>query len=262
MSISNPTSSAAATIQSLKRIVTDGEIDLYNTQGYCLFKQLLPPDAAGELREEVEEIMSVVGLGVVKLRQTHQYLKGGGLDAYIHGELLRGLASQLLGRPAHLYLPFTAVKSGGGGGRFHFHQDNNYTRWLGPGINLWTALSPMRPENGALQILPQSHLNGDLKSVNAGDGDNHRKVDFEPDKFDLIEMEPGDCVAFTRWTVHGSGPNTTSKDRVAYAVQFHRDDTVALVDGVETRLLENPRFKDIHGVDQIMTDGFGSRDGH
>lgn len=249
-------------IRGLRRKVSPEEITFYKEQGYCVFRNLLAPSLAKDLKEEVEAIMAVIGLGVVKLRQTPQYLKGGGIDAFVNSGLLRGMASQLLEGPAHLYLPFTAVKSGGGGGRFHFHQDNNYTRWLGPGINLWTALTPMRAENGALQILPGSHLRGDLASVNAGDGDNHRKVDFEPEKFELIEMEPGDCVAFTRWTVHGSGPNLTAENRIAYAVQFHREDTIALVNGKEIRLLDHPRFTDIHGVDQIKADGFGPRDGH
>ena len=78
--------------------------------------------------------------------------------------------------PATLYLPFTAVKSGGGGGRFHFHQDNQYTRFDGPGINIWIALSPMSPENGCLQVVPRSHLAGTLDSVENPDGDGHRTV--------------------------------------------------------------------------------------
>ena len=39
-----------------------------------------------------------------------------------------------------------------------------------------------------------------------------------------IRMRAGDAVAFSRWTVHGSGANVTSEPRVAYALQCSRED--------------------------------------
>jgi 2-oxoglutarate-dependent dioxygenase len=58
-------------------------------------------------------------------------------------------------------------------------------------------------------------------------------------------MRPGDCVAFSRLTVHGSGPNVSNEPRVAYAVQFHRDDVNYSLDGGQTWtfLKDNPRWK-------------------
>jgi 2-oxoglutarate-dependent dioxygenase len=256
-----PTPSASA---FPRRTVAPGEIKEYKEKGYVVFRGLVSPDRARELHREVMAIMDVVGLGHTKLRQTAQYLRGSLLASYVQGPLLRGMASALMESPAHLYLPFTAVKSGGGGGRFHFHQDGNYTRYVrGQGVNFWTALVPMRENNGGLRIVPGSHAQGELPAENANDGDAHRKISGgEPEGSLLIEMEPGDCVAFTRWTVHGSGPNRTDGHRVAYAVQFHSEDAVAVVDGREILLREQPRFTDIWGVDRIVAANAGSRDGH
>ncbi|HEY3328793.1 MAG TPA: phytanoyl-CoA dioxygenase family protein [Capsulimonadaceae bacterium] len=176
------------------------------------------------------------------MRQTARYLAGGNIDSLVNSPALREVAEALMGGPSTLYLPFTAVKSGGGGGRFHFHQDNQYTRLDGPGINLWFALTAMMPENGCLQVVPGSHLSGTLPADVLGDG--HRSVTAEPDDFISIEMQPGDCIAFTRLTVHGSGPNVTPAPRVAYAVQFHRDDVNATWDGSggPVNLKAHPRF--------------------
>jgi 2-oxoglutarate-dependent dioxygenase len=148
-----------------------------------------------------------------------------------------------MGGVAALYLPFTAVNSGGGGGRFHFHQDNQYTRFDGPGINLWFALSPMTVENGCLQVVPGSHFQGTLPSFSP-ENDGHKAVTFEPNDFVPIVMQPGDCVAFSRLTVHGSGENTTNAPRVAYAVQFAREDVNYSTDQGQTwaSLRENPRW--------------------
>jgi 2-oxoglutarate-dependent dioxygenase len=182
------------------------------------------------------------------------------LDAFINSPRLRAIAEQLLEGPGTLYMPFTAVKSGGGGGRFHFHQDNQYTRFDGPGINLWTALTPMTPENGCLQVAPRSHLQGTLESELSGDGDQHKKITWEPEYFLPLRMRPGDCVAFSRLTIHGSGSNTTESPRVAYAAQFHRDDVWALQGGDWVLLKESPRWN-VRPVQEITVPP-EKQDGH
>jgi 2-oxoglutarate-dependent dioxygenase len=233
------------------RTLTDEEIRFYQDEGYLLLRRLITPEVSAALRAEVMSIMDIIGLGQTKLKQSGEYLPGSGLDAFVNSPVLLSLAEALMGGPSTLYLPFTAVKSGGGGGQFHFHQDNQYTRFDGPGINLWTALSPMTEENGCLQVVPRSHLSGTLPS-HSPDADGHRAVTFEPEDFVSVSMDPGDCIAFSRLTVHGSGPNVSSEPRVAYAVQYHRDDVNFSLDGGETWkvLKDNPRYntKPVHEI--------------
>jgi 2-oxoglutarate-dependent dioxygenase len=245
------------------RAIRPEEKAFYDQEGYVVLKGILSLAHVALLYEETMSIMEAIGLEPTKLKQTHQYLHGGPIDHFVHSEEMREIASGLTGGPSSLYLPFTAVKTGQGGGRFHFHQDNQYTRHDGPSINLWTALTPMTEANGCLQVVPRSHLEGTLESDESGDGDHHRKVKWEPSDFVNILMEPGDCVAFTRLTVHGSGPNNTSENRVAYAIQYHRDDVNYLDRETNTwkLLKEFRRFADIHGCDKIEPPQ-GKRDGH
>jgi 2-oxoglutarate-dependent dioxygenase len=220
------------------------QITSYKEEGYVLLPGLITRDEAARLRREVMNIMDVIGLPMTKLKQTSEYLEGSELDTFVNSPHLKSIAGQLMEGPSTLYLPFTAVKSGGGGDRFHFHQDNNYTRFDGPGINLWFALEEMRVNNGCLQIVPRSHLNGTAESVVAANDDRHRMVKWEPKDFVTVNMQPGDCVAFSRLTVHGSGKNDSSQPRVAYAVQFHRNDVKWLDRESDSwkLLLENPRW--------------------
>ncbi len=232
--------------------LAQGEIRFYQEEGYLLIPGLLSAPFAQELRDEVMAIVQQIGMlrdrsgrlrgAAGKLVQTQQYLKGGAVDALVNSDELAHLAGQLMGGSAMLYLPFTAVKGAGGGGRFHFHQDNQYTHFDGPGINLWCALSPMHPENGCLQIVPRSHQLGTLEATDSGDGDTHRRLTVEPSRFLPLRMQPGDCVAFSRLTVHGSGVNSSDEVRVAYAVQFARHDASAFFDGRWAPLAERPRF--------------------
>lgn len=234
------------------------EISFYRSEGYLLVPNFVREDALAALCGEVLSIMqSAFGLSEAnlskasstadKLRQCGQYLKDSALDSLINGANTLTLAGSLLEGTAHVYMPFTAVKAAGGGGQFHMHQDNSYTRHepaMGS-LNIWVALSDMTPENGCLRIVPRSHRQGQLDSHNAGDGDSHRSVDFDPDLVFPVRMRAGDAVVFSRWTVHGSGPNTGREPRLAYALQFHRDDVSFLdpADGTWKRLIENPRWK-------------------
>lgn len=86
-------------------------LPFYSDEGYLLMKGLLTPDYAAALKAEVMDIMSVVGLGVTKLRQSHEYLRGSALDTFVNSPHLLEIAAMLMGGPSSLYLPFTAVKS-------------------------------------------------------------------------------------------------------------------------------------------------------
>ncbi|HEV7301097.1 MAG TPA: phytanoyl-CoA dioxygenase family protein [Tepidisphaeraceae bacterium] len=234
--------------------LTDREVRFYNEEGYLPLPGLVRSDAVAALRQEVFDVLEANGVpadslkratsAADKLRQNSQYVAGTLLDALINSDATRAVASRLIGGTAHRYMPFTAVKAGGGGGTFHYHQDNNYTVHepaIGS-INIWVALVDMTPENGCLQVIPRSHLCGQIKSRNSDDGDGHQQIDVDLNECLPIRMRAGDAVAFTRWTVHGSGPNHTNEARVAYALQYHRDD-VKWKDGDQWRsLVETPRF--------------------
>lgn len=236
--------------------LTDGEVRFYNEEGYLPLPGFVHADAVEALRREVMEVLEANGVpadslrrassAADKLRQNSQYLEGSHLDALINGPQTLAVAARLIGGPAHRYMPFTAVKAGGGGGTFHFHQDNNYTQHepaIGS-INIWVALVDMTPENGCLQIIPRSHLSGQQQSRNSDDGDAHQQLDVDPLQCLPIRMRAGDAVAFTRWTIHGSGPNTTDQPRVAYALQYHREDVKWLDKntGDWKKLIDTPRW--------------------
>ena len=234
--------------------IADSQVDFYLHHGYLVIPDMLYTNTVDAIREEVLVIMAANGFDRLrldrneetadKLRQVSVSQKGSLLDGLINGTPTLSLASRLVGGPAVRYMPFTAVKTGGGGGKFHFHQDNNYTQHDPPlaSINIWVALEEMTLNNGCLVVAPGSHLDGSHAWVNAGEGDDHRKVAFDPSDTVPILMRPGDAVAFTRLTVHGSGPNTTHPARIAYALQYHRDDVKFLNDetGEWKLLLEEP----------------------
>lgn len=229
----------ATAIGSIVRPTDISEVDLnfYKNEGYLCLEQLVDREAVETLRREVLEIVCVAhqlspedlvkaSTSADKLRQSRQYLASMKLNQLINGSEMLSLASQLVEGEAKLYSPFTAVKLGGGGGTFGFHQDNNYTQHepAGGSLNIWVALCDMTLENGCLQVVPRSHLNGNVASHESQDADGHREIEVESNDCLELVMRAGDAVAFSRWTIHGSGPNNTGAPRVAYALQYVRDD--------------------------------------
>ncbi|GMU93178.1 MAG: hypothetical protein AMXMBFR4_22360 [Candidatus Hydrogenedentota bacterium] len=194
------------------------------------------------MRAEVLEFLDIIGLAKTKLRQTKPYLAGSCIDGLVNSANLVEPASRLMQGPSTLYSPLTAVKSPGGT-EFHFHPDNQYTRFDGPGINFWFARKEMTTKNGCLLIAPRTHRNGTIEGTEGPDKDGHRTVERVPEHVLPARMRSGDCVAFSRLAVHGSGLNATNGPRVAYAVKFFRDDIRTLHPDGEWRLLkEFPRI--------------------
>jgi len=216
--------------------ITDSEIGFYNKYGYLMLPNLVKKEFIRYLQLEVMEALEYVGVDTKKLnkatsvadklRHSNDYCKESLLDQLINGKETIALVSQLIGGNAIRYFPFAVVKAGGGGGDFHMHQDNNYSLHdpVEGSINIWVALVDMNPDNGCLQIVPESHKLGVLEWENAKDGDEHRKIKEKFENPLPVRLNAGDAVAFSRLTVHGSGANKTSEPRIAYALQYHRDD--------------------------------------
>lgn len=242
--------------------LTEGEVAFYRREGWLPVPGLLAPATAAALRDDVLSIMDRIGgWQGAKLRQTPEYLADGPVDRHVHSARLADLAATLLGGPACLWLPFTAVK-GPQGGRFHFHQDNNYTPVDGPALNIWVALVDMGPELGTLQVVPRSHRSGTRPADRLDDG--HRSITIEESDFIPMRLRAGDAVVFSRDTIHGSGPNTADGPRVAYAVQYGRED--ARYPDPETGepvvLGERPKYPHTHRPVEVITPPTTRTDGH
>lgn len=217
-------------------------IAAYRRDGWTLLKGVLRPEAVAPMREEVLAVLRTRNLPDSYLAQAQEYLAGGHLDGWINGARLRGIAGALLGGPARVYMEFTAVK-GPQQGAFGFHQDNNYTPHRGASLNCWLALVPMCAANGALRVVTGSHADGTVAGRPSTLNSGHREVAATPTSWVDVMMDPGDLCIFDRNTVHGSGANATDAPRVAYAVQFHREDTEAFFDGRWELLTTRPRFR-------------------
>jgi ectoine hydroxylase-related dioxygenase (phytanoyl-CoA dioxygenase family) len=109
---------------------------------------------------------------------------------------------------------------------YRYHQDARFRNaaavrnLLYGTVNAGLAIDPQTEANGALRVIPRSHLHGYLGLSEDGtimtghtpDQDLAR-VGLDPASAVVCEMQPGDLLLWTLYTVHGSAPNVSEHDR-------------------------------------------------
>lgn len=142
-----------------------------------------------------------------------------GILAPLIGEDLKQIINQLHWKPP-----------GARGVEFGYHQDIRFRRpreaYRAPAasyVQTGIAIDPHTRDNGAMTILPGSHRLGELAFEAAGrvmdralSDDDLRALGVDPaSKVDLV-LEPGDVALWHLNLIHGSGPNTSTRDRRFY----------------------------------------------
>jgi len=109
---------------------------------------------------------------------------------------------------------------------YRYHQDARFrnkdaTRNMLEGnVTTGLAIDRQTAANGALKVIPKSHLRGYLGLSEDGTimtghtpDDDLRRVGLNPETAVTCEMEPGDLLLWTLYTVHGSAPNVSPYER-------------------------------------------------
>lgn len=144
---------------------------------------------------------------------------------------------------------------------YRYHQDARFRNQeavrnlLRGTVTTGLAIDRQTVENGALQVVPRSHLNGYLGLSDDGGtlmtgataDEQLRAVGLDPRSVVTCEMEPGDLVIWTLYTVHSSAPNVSTYDRRFMINSYTRADDSergewAFRDGLSTPLGSTPEI--------------------
>jgi ectoine hydroxylase-related dioxygenase (phytanoyl-CoA dioxygenase family) len=110
---------------------------------------------------------------------------------------------------------------------YRFHQDARFREgriknhdYLESTLTTGLAIDRQTAANGALRVIPKSHRLGYLGLSDDGpimvgqtQDEELRRAGLAPSAVVTCEMEPGDLLLWTLFTVHGSAPNTSDIDR-------------------------------------------------
>ncbi len=141
------------------------------------------------------------------------------LDAASRHPRLVDAVEQLIGS-ARLIQDMALLKPPFRGSEKPWHQDTAYFDWtpLGGILGTWIALDAATVENGCMQVIPGSHLEGPVPHFHVRDcqiTDGRVQVQRSV----TIPLEPGGVLFFSGLLHHGTPQNNTAQRR--RALQFH-----------------------------------------
>ncbi len=223
-------------------IVTPAQRDQYQKEGYMILPGVIPSDQLTMLREECsyflgyyDSLMDAKGTQVDGLSHrgkryfiNNRYRLSSRLWEFIFSPLMAEVAQAAVGPDVYLFHEQWVVKGAEQGMKFAWHQDSGYVKWYDPAtrhqpyVTCWCTLDDVSEVNGTVYLLPHSRggTAGTIIDHKQEPGSNDLIGYFGPDPGDPVVVPAGSIVAFTSYTFHRSGPNTTDRMRRIYLPQY------------------------------------------
>jgi len=130
-----------------------------------------------------------------------------------------------------------------GGSRTGWHRDTRYWQFTRPElINAWLALDAESPDNGALRVVPGSHL----LELSLERLDDALFLREDPSNQDLLatavslNLAPGDVLLFHSHLLHAAGNNRTSNVKHSLVFTYRAADNPPLPGSRSARLADVP----------------------
>jgi ectoine hydroxylase-related dioxygenase (phytanoyl-CoA dioxygenase family) len=223
-------------------LVTARHREQYRSEGYMILPGVIPADVLTMLREECSYFLGycdaqldargtpVEGLTHRGKRYfiNNRYRLSARLAEFIFSPLMAEVAQAAVGPEVYLFHEQWVVKGAEQGMKFAWHQDSGYVKWYDPAtrhrpyVTCWCTLDDVSEVNGTVYLLPHSRAGTADRII-----DHHQEPGSNdligytgPDPGDPVIVPAGSIVAFTSYTFHRSGPNTTSRMRRIYLPQY------------------------------------------
>ncbi len=216
----------------------------FNTEGYCLFPDVLSADEADALRMMLDMALATpLALPRAWHRDRAASLDGpeylgephsrdmNWLELCRHPDILDAVET-ILGPNIILVYSSVFIKKPYNSSAVAWHQDNNY--W--PSVHgtevatLWLACDDADVENGAMQVIPRSHLAyEDFATVAAGENQMlSKKVEVTPQmeaSAVTLAMTVGSLSVHDSYILHGSQSNSSGRRRAGYTIRYCSTDS-------------------------------------
>ena len=207
--------------------LTKAGIKTYNEKGYLTPIDAISSQEAEKFRANYYRVQKQYDMDVNPILRSKPHLVFPWLYDLVKSPAITGPVSSILGPNLLAWGTSFFAKPANEPGFVSWHQDANY--WgLEPHdvLTAWIAFTPSLRENGCMRIVPGSHLKGSLEHKDTFSEDNlltrGQEISVhvnEKDATDII-LSPGQMSLHHVSIVHGSDPNTSSIDRIGFAIRY------------------------------------------
>jgi phytanoyl-CoA hydroxylase len=207
--------------------VTTTDIEQFRRDGWCLVDDVFTADECDRIIEHIEQAPFALDLG----RREDGQMKYRPM-MHIDDPFLEGVCADprwapivlpVLGADVRLYWEQSVAKPPEARTELPWHQDNGYTP-LEPEeyLTCWLALDDADADNGGMQVIPGSHHQGTVRHRDDKEKNPYFRVGFDggEDEGITVPVRRGGVLLFSSLLMHRSGPNTTSRNRRAWIIQY------------------------------------------
>jgi chlorinating enzyme len=208
------------------KILSQAAVRQYQEQGYYSPVRVMPPEEAGEIRGKLEAYEA--GHGILEGRMRHKsHLLFTWLAELVRHPLILDAVEDVIGPNILCWGSSFFIKEPRNAGFVSWHQDSTY--WgLDPAdvVTAWFALSDISAENGAMRVIPGTHLLDQVPHQDTFNKDNlltrgqEVMVDVDERQAVMMPLRAGEISLHHVRLIHGSDPNPSDMRRVGFAIRY------------------------------------------
>ena len=230
------------------KLLTPAQAEQYRRDGFVPRVRVMSAQAAAEARARLEDYERRSG-GPLRGNFRHKaHLLFPFLSEIVRNSRLLDAIEDLHGPDLLCWSTNFFIKEARNPAFVSWHQDATYWGLSSPDVvTAWIALTPSTLHNGAMGVIPGSHLQAQLPHRDTFDRNNlltrgqEVAVEVDAAKAYYLTLEPGEASLHHVLLVHGSPPNPSDERRIGFAIryiptsvrQLHGEESATLVRGAD-----------------------------
>ena len=233
-------------------------IECFDRDGIFFPQTLIHGKSADQLIDCYQDFQKEI----VEIRGQELYIKphlvSTWLDSIVFDRQIIDVVEAAIGYDIVLWSSDFFVKTAGKGTWVSWHQDLPYWNLSTTNVvSVWLALTPSTKQSGSMKVIPASHLDGELGTIEDIEGDvlaevssgqrkskpgnllsHEQALNVEINEDDAIDIEliPGQYSIHHGNIIHGGRPNLADHDRVGFVMRFVSGETYCK-SGIDSAML-------------------------
>jgi non-haem Fe2+, alpha-ketoglutarate-dependent halogenase len=232
----------------MPRFLTESQISHFREAGYLSPLRVMTEAEALEVRYRLEAFERTQG-GPLRGELRHKaHLVFKFLSDIVHHPCILDAVEDLYGPDLLCWSTNFFIKEAHAPAFVSWHQDSTYWGLSSPDVvTAWVALTPSNEANGAMSVVPGSHMLDQIPHRDTFDANNlltrgqEVAVQIDTSQAVRLDLQPGEMSLHHVRIVHGSPPNPSDDRRIGFAMryvptsvhQLHGADSATLVRGVD-----------------------------